>query len=277
MKVTFYGARSDIPTPGPETQQYGGNTHCILLTSSSGQKLLLNAGSGIRFASPAFQDYQDPIHILLSQHHWDHIQGLPFFEPIHNAQKTIFIHPADLTKPHDTAALEQMSKSFSVEPFHQLPAQITIKKTRFNEPEPVALGDFAVQALKVNHPGGGSGYKIVCDDKVLVILNNNELYAPDDHLHNDFETWRLFCEDADLLIHDAKFMDADMVNKIGLGHSCVNDAIELATAAEVKMLCMSCLDPSSSDELLDYLTTRLYDKRHPFSFFFAKEGRSMYI
>jgi ribonuclease BN (tRNA processing enzyme) len=277
MKITFYGARSDIPTPGPETQHYGGNTHCLMLTSSRGQKLIINAGSGIRFASPEFQNYNETIHILLSQHHWDHIQGLPFFEPINSEKQTIMIYPADLIESHDTAILEQINKSYTVRKFHQLPAQITIKKMRFSEPEPVIIGDFQIQSLRSNHPSGGSAYKIICEEKTIVIANNNELYAPDEHCFNDFDAWRLFCEGADLLIHDAKFMNADMVNKMGQGHSCVNDALELANAAEVKMLCMSCIDPSSSDELLDYLTTKLYSDRHPFSFFFAKEGRSMFL
>ncbi|MDB2374257.1 MBL fold metallo-hydrolase [Psychrosphaera haliotis] len=277
MKITFYGARAQIPTPGPETQRFGGNTHCILLTSNDGQKLLVNAGSGLRFASHEFEDYRDPIHLLLSQHHWDHIQGFPFFDSIKKPQQQIMIYPANTNEDHDIAILDQINKTYTVDKFHLLPSTITIKKTKFNLPEPVQIGDFSVQAMKVNHPGGGSAYKISCDDKTVVICNNNELFAPPQHNYHSFEEWCLFCQYADLLIHDARYMNADMTNHVGNGHSCLGDAIELANAAEVKMLCMSCLDPSSSDELLDFLNTRLFADRLPFSFFFAKEGRQMHV
>ena len=277
MKITFFGARAQIPTPGPETQRFGGNTHCIMLTAKSGQKLLLNAGSGIRFASHEFEDYQDPIHILLSQHHWDHIQGFPFFDPIKKPKQQITIYPASTNEAHDTAILDQINKTYTADKFHLLPSTITIKKTKFNLPEPVQIGDFSIHAMKVNHPGGGSAYKITADDKTIVVCNNNELFAPEANNYHSFEEWCLFCQYADLLVHDARFMNADMVNRLGMGHSCLNDVIELGIAAEVKMLCMSCLDPSSSDELLDFLTTRLFADRLPFSFFFAKEGRQMHI
>ncbi len=277
MKITFFGARSQIPTPGPETQRFGGNTHSLMLTSSDGQHLLVNAGSGIRFASPEFENYRDPIHLLLSQHHWDHIQGFPFFDPINNPKQEIMVYPADTNESHDTAILDQFGKTFGAQQKHHIKANITIRKTRFNLPEPVVIGDFEIQSLKVNHPGGGSAYKICCENKTLVVCNNNEIFAPTEHNYHSFEEWCLFCHNADLLIHDSRFMDVDMSNHIGFGHSCINDAIEVATAANVKMLCMSCLDPSSSDELLDFLVTRLFNERHPFSFFFAKEGRKMHI
>ena len=48
MKVTFWGVRGSIPTPGVATSRYGGNTPCVLIESMDGDLLVLDAGTGIR-------------------------------------------------------------------------------------------------------------------------------------------------------------------------------------------------------------------------------------
>ena len=32
MKLSFYGTRGSIPTPGPQTVKYGGNTACTVIS-----------------------------------------------------------------------------------------------------------------------------------------------------------------------------------------------------------------------------------------------------
>ena len=111
MKVTFYGVRGSIPTPGKDTARYGGNTPCVVLQSASGQKLILDAGTGIRLASEEFENYNDTINILLSHHHWDHLQGFPFFTPAFKANSNITVYPGATIPDHETAILDQMTKS----------------------------------------------------------------------------------------------------------------------------------------------------------------------
>ena len=48
MKVKLWGTRGSIPSPGPETIRYGGNTSCVGVTLSDGSMLALDAGTGIR-------------------------------------------------------------------------------------------------------------------------------------------------------------------------------------------------------------------------------------
>ncbi|QTH62628.1 MBL fold metallo-hydrolase [Psychrosphaera ytuae] len=278
MKIRFFGNRAGIPVPGPNTNKYGGNTYCFVVSNEAGQQLVINAGSGIRLASTLFQQNSiNGIHLLLSQNHWDHIQGFPFFEPIYDRHKTLFIYPPDQNDHHETAIMEQMAKSFSATKFHQLPATITIKKTRFEGVEPVEVNGFNVQSIQVNHPEGGSAFKIEADGKTLIIVTNNELFAPTSHCFHEFEEWSLFCSGADLLLHDGRFMNHEMVNKIGQGHSCIDDAMKLATAAEIGMLGIIGHDPNTDDEMIDQITQSLFEQRPEFSFFFAKEGRTMYV
>ena len=275
MKVTFYGVRGSIPTPGKDTARYGGNTPCVVLQSESGQKLILDAGTGIRLASDEFSDYQDTIHILLSHHHWDHIQGFPYFTPIFRADANIIVYPGLTVPNHDTAILEQMSKSYFPIKFHQLPSTITVKKTNFNQSHGVEIGDFIVQSLPLNHPDGGSAYRILCDDKILVYATDNELSAPETHNNHSFEQWVHFCSDADLLIHDAQYIESEMHQKQGWGHSSVSDTLKLAELANVKLLSLFSHEPIRTDDQLDDLTARILSTKSNFSFFFAKEGQSL--
>ena len=48
MRVKIWGCRGSVPTPGPDTVGYGGNTSCIEVSLDNGAVLVLDAGTGIR-------------------------------------------------------------------------------------------------------------------------------------------------------------------------------------------------------------------------------------
>src|SRR5436190_390477 len=91
MKVKLWGTRGSIPSPGPETIRYGGNTSCVGVTLSDGSMLALDAGTGIRSLGLALAAEPARLHILLTHLHLDHIQGLAFFAPAFRAQTEIVI------------------------------------------------------------------------------------------------------------------------------------------------------------------------------------------
>src|SRR5262245_61897073 len=85
-RITFWGARGSIPTPGAGTARYGGNTPCLTVQNLAGAAnppVIPHAGTGIRPLGNKLmangQGFQ--LDLLLSHTHWDHIQGLPFFAP----------------------------------------------------------------------------------------------------------------------------------------------------------------------------------------------------
>ena len=47
MKIKLWGVRGSIPTTGPETEYYGGNTSCVTV-SHDDYVLVLDGGTGIR-------------------------------------------------------------------------------------------------------------------------------------------------------------------------------------------------------------------------------------
>src|SRR5262249_2066506 len=48
VKVTLWGTRGSLASPGPETARYGGNTSCVSVHGNDGTLLVLDAGTGIR-------------------------------------------------------------------------------------------------------------------------------------------------------------------------------------------------------------------------------------
>ena len=79
MKVTLWGTRGSLASPGPETARYGGNTSCVEVRGNDGTVLVLDAGTGIRRLGLSLPRSLRRVNILLTHLHMDHIQGLGFF------------------------------------------------------------------------------------------------------------------------------------------------------------------------------------------------------
>jgi phosphoribosyl 1,2-cyclic phosphodiesterase len=234
MKITFYGVRGSCPAPGKDTVKYGGNTACVLVTSDDGKKLILDAGTGLRLLGSEIKHQEPHIHLLLTHNHWDHIQGFPFFTPAYLREHTIHIYPGNTDIDHDDAILEQMSKTFFPVHHNELKATIILEAQPQQHQK---INGFDISRFALNHPGGGSGYIVECDNKKLAYLTDTELNTP--HLiKTTTEQWIDILDGVDLLIHDAQFTDKEMPLKSGWGHSLTQEAIGLAKAAKVKRLAL---------------------------------------
>ena len=75
MIVRFWGVRGSIPVPGKETIKYGGNTTCLEVSTTEGNVIIIDAGTGIRVLGQQlmkedFGQGKGVAHILFTHSHW---------------------------------------------------------------------------------------------------------------------------------------------------------------------------------------------------------------
>jgi phosphoribosyl 1,2-cyclic phosphodiesterase len=248
MTTRFWGVRGSIPSPGHPTVRYGGNTSCVSIHFPDDRILVFDAGTGIRELGKTVAAGAQEIFIVLSHPHWDHIQGFPFFGPIYEPNRKIHLFPTRLGRTMMCSLLEQMDGAHFPVTAASLPSQ-TICVTA-DEVDFLRARGFNISKVPTNHPGGGFGYRVESAGRSVVYLSDNELEPPYQKA-TEFDGFARFCRQADVLIHDAQYLEQDMPHKHGWGHSLVSQACSLAAAAEVKHLVLYHHDPDRTDAELD--------------------------
>lgn len=175
LTVTFWGTRGSIATPGPDTCRFGGNTPCVEVVADDGRRYILDAGTGIRPLGEALvaEGKQVDVDLFLTHFHWDHIQGLPFFEPTRETNARIRIHAPPQGSASPSALLTlQMEEAFFPLQFGELPG---IEDVRSTSRVPLTLGGVTIDSMKVCHPSETVGYRVRNRERTLVYIPDNEL------------------------------------------------------------------------------------------------------
>ena len=252
MQVRFWGTRGSIPSPGPDTVRYGGNTPCVTVSSGGNSPLIFDAGTGIRVLGASLDALppDEPLDLFLSHTHWDHIQGLPFFAPMFRPEIHLRIWGVD----DPPGSLERtmrglMSPEVFPVDFDQAGATIEFRSPPFDG---TTVHDLTVRALAVHHPGGAVGYRIEnASGAAVIYVPDNELRgsAPDVAVLRD--ALIAACRGATLLIHDSTYTEEESADFMGWGHSTTDDALQLAIDAGVDTLVLFHHAPHRTDADVD--------------------------
>ena len=261
--LRFWGVRGSIPTPGPNTVFYGGNTTCIELRADN-QLIILDSGSGIRLLGQQlveeFKQRSLALTLLLTHTHWDHIQGFPFFAPAYIANNQVHIIGYEgYRKGLENTLAVQMESSYFPIGLRQLPSNITFSEQRDMD---FHVGPVRVRTIFANHPSVCVGYRLDTSTGSVAFLPDHESYArmrlharaggekaPEtlDYCRGEDQKLVEFLRDVDMLILDSQYDAAEYQSHIGWGHSCYEDTVATALAAGAKRLFLFHHDPSHDD------------------------------
>ena len=252
MIVTVWGARGSVPAPGPETMRYGGNTSCLEVTLADGSHLVLDAGTGIRGLGLTLDPRAEPLNILLTHLHLDHIQGLMFFAPMFDPDAEIVVWgPAAPDGPLRERIARYISAPLTPVEVRELPCHVDFREC---EPNEWRIGAATIRATSVTHRGPTLGYRIEdADGSSVCFIPDHEpaLGAPLDTLEDEWISGLELARDVDLLIHDCQYTDEEYPQHLGWGHSSISDALAFAERARARRTLLFHHDPMHSDDVLD--------------------------
>ena len=299
--ITIWGDRGSMPTPGPDTAIFGGNTACIELRCDE-RLIIIDAGSGIRPLGEKLLKNdlkKGPIvaELFISHTHWDHIMGFPMFNPIYVPGTQLHIRGPISYEDDSLEKVIGTQLSYRYWPVRQdeLAAKISYEQIKETT---IDLGDGIFVTTKyLNHPILCLGYRFEYEGKSFVTAYDHEPFRnvfptdPADPSYDEAaaiegeaaateenEKVSRFYLGADLLVHDTQYTAKEYLKgKMGFGHSSYEYAINAAHRARVKHLVLFHHDPNRTDAELQELELFYQGKvegRTKLKVEMAREGRS---
>lgn len=267
--VRFWGVRGSIPTPGPRTRRYGGNTSCVEVRIDD-DLLVFDAGTGMRELGVQLMKEKRKeltVHLFLSHPHWDHIQGFPFFAPAYAKTTTLYVYGPKGDDKNYQLLSGQMSNAYFPVRFSDLNANIV---ARSFDGVSVKAGNVKVSAFGQKHPGGSVGFRVEHEKRSVVFATDSELdqlLVDPNIVKKDPEALRELPKDlvqairgADLLIADAQYTDAEYAQKVGWGHPRATTVVDFAVQGKVRQLALTHHDPMHSDRDVDLMVLECQER-----------------
>lgn len=291
MKFRFWGVRGSIPSPGPRTARYGGNTTCIEVCTDNGTLIVLDGGTGLFALAQDLLTRGQPVsaNIFITHSHWDHIHGLPFFTPLFIKGSRVRLHGAyDAVSGKGIEHVMGVQLQNSYFPVSETQMDATIEYRTLAVKQPVEVGDAVVDNVVMNHPVINLGYRITCNGKSVFFTGDHEPFfvnphRQDDPRHAAFEAEAQARQreiDAamagvDALIVDCSYTREEYPAHEGWGHGTFDAALEMAVRVGARALYCTHHEPTRSDDELEAAFAQAlarHDLPHGLKVFLAWEG-----
>lgn len=238
FKVTFWGVRGSKPTPGRNTILFGGNTSCVQIEAGN-RNIIFDGGTGIAELGNKMmkEEGRKQADIFFSHLHWDHIQGLPFFEPIYYPGNCFRLYGED--KEGET--FQKVIEKQMCYPYFPITMEMMKSDYEFINIAPnqdIDLGEgIKIKKFAVNHPNGCLSYRIQKRNSVVVYCTDTEPIEKERR-----EKFLEFIRGADVFIYDTHFIDEEYIgtrdgqNKKKWGHSTWEEGTRISREADIGYL-----------------------------------------
>jgi phosphoribosyl 1,2-cyclic phosphodiesterase len=251
LKLTFFGVRGSCPCCDEGQVRYGGNTSCIVLEAGREAPLVLDMGTGFRVfgaSRPPEEEFRGTA--LLTHLHWDHVQGLPFFQPADRKGCVL-----DVYGPGEPGrSLAEAMSGLIRPPYFPVDVSELRGDVRFHDAKgDLTVGSAKVKARPVPHFGNTLGYRVEVGGATVAYVSDHQ--APQG-FRDVPESVLELCDSADLVVHDAQYTLEEFSNKANWGHSTVEYAVTVARASGARRLAMFHHDPSHGDGQVDDMLER---------------------
>ncbi len=217
----------------------------------TGETLVLDAGSGLRALGTRGRSTGGTFEVLLTHRHLDHLDGLPHFAPLYANDARVRVRCASVGAGDLRASLRTiLSPPLFPVSFDQLARTLDVASC---DGRPATYLDHQLEVAQTmaQHPGGAGIYRIADASGPLFA------YAPDNELAEragdaQVATWRrelaVFLRDVPVLVHDATYVDDELVQHAGWGHSSAEEATRLALACGAGTLVLHHHHPDRTDD-----------------------------
>lgn len=287
MRLRFWGVRGSHVVAGPTTVRYGGNTSCVEVIDGT-ERLIVDAGSGLRALGQTLPK-DAHYNILLSHAHWDHVQGLPFFAPLHEKSKlTLWAGERALAALHDLLRAPHVVTA---------PLPVDCLTSRVTAPgRDVIIGSFAVMPVLLNHPAGALGYRMMGNAACAYLSDTAPFHqvlhgdafltgVPEltDAARRELATMRRQVVDVlrgvHTVIYDTQYSTSEFHVRAHYGHSTPEHALELCAEAGVRRLVLFHHAPDRDDAAMDVFASeyRLRGQRVGVDVVAAYEGLELVV
>ena len=257
--IINHGVRGSIPNPHQNNMIFGGNTPCVEIRTEKYQ-LIFDCGSG--FSNIDFSNNLETI-IFISHFHHDHIQGLAFNNHFTSIKKKIIITSAHSNK---TDTYNNLINYYNT-PYFPVNFFEIINIFKFLDFDQVvgSFRDLDIKSIDLNHPGNSYGYSIAANNKKFCYLLDNE--------YEDFQEKKItqFCNDSHTVIWDGMYLDSELSDKKGWGHSSIEQGVFIADKINVKNFLISHHSPSRNDKEIQNIEKTISNKKVKF----ASENKTM--
>ena len=257
MRIVLGGVRGSTPLSHPDFSRFGGATTSVLIDGGAGARIVLDAGTGLRTLLPFLSTAPEsqPVLMLFTHYHLDHLIGLPPFAPLYNPDwHVIFAAPPCGGVTAEQAIARLMDKPFWPACFRAQQRHLVLPET----PGQTGLrhGPFTVRWCAVHHNNGCHAYRIDEQSTGASMVFATDLEWSASGAEERQALLRLCREPSpvDVLIlegHD------DTQGLSGWGHSTWQEAVEVARAASARRLIVTHLAPTDDDATLDRREQRL--------------------